>query len=31
MEVIQSVLKKNATCEYEESKSKKHVVVKIKD
>ena len=31
MNVIQSVLKKNATCEYEESKSKKHVVVRIKD
>ena len=31
MEVIQSVLKKNATCEYTESKTKKHVVVKIKD
>jgi hypothetical protein len=31
MITIQSVLKKNATCEYEESKSKKHVVVKIKD
>lgn len=31
MDVIQSVLKKNATCEYEESKSKKHVVVRIKD
>lgn len=31
MEVIQSVLKKNATCEYEESKSKKYVVVRIKD
>ncbi len=31
MEVIQSVLKKNATCEYEESKTKKYVVVKIKD
>jgi hypothetical protein len=31
MEVIQSVLNKNATCEYTESKTKKHVVVKIKD
>lgn len=31
MEVIQSVLKKNAICEYEESKSKKYVVVRIKD
>ena len=31
MEVIQSVSKKNAMCEYEESKSKKHVVVRIKD
>ena len=31
MEVIQSVLKKNATCEYEESKTKKYVVVRIKD
>ena len=31
MEVIQSVLKKNAICEYEVSKSKKYVVVRIKD
>ena len=28
---IQSVLKNNATCEYEESNTKKHVVVRIKD
>lgn len=31
MEVIQSILTKNATCEYEESKSKKYVVVRIRD
>ena len=31
MEVIQSVLKKNATCEYTASKNDKSVVVRIKD
>jgi hypothetical protein len=31
MEVIQSILKKNAICEYESSKNDKSVVVRIKD
>ena len=31
MEVIQSVLKKTATCEYTETTNKKHVLVRIKD
>lgn len=31
IEVIQSILKKNATCEYESSKNNKYVIVRIKD
>lgn len=31
VEVIQSILKKNATCEYEASKNNKYAVIRIKD